>query len=76
MERGEPSWQTRSTSPMSMPSSSDAVATSALSSPALQTLLGIQPMLLGEAAVMRGDVLLAERAPRDGASPAPPGGGC
>ncbi len=33
MERGEPSWQTRSTSPMSRPSSSDAVATSTLSSP-------------------------------------------
>ena len=35
MERGEPSWHTRSTSPTSMPSSSDAVATSALSWPAL-----------------------------------------
>ena len=35
IERGEPSWQTRSTSPMSMPSSSDAVATSALSLPCL-----------------------------------------
>ena len=33
IERGEPSWQTRSTSPMSMPSSSEAVATSAFSSP-------------------------------------------
>ena len=35
IERGEPSWQTRSTSPMSMPSSSEAVATSALSLPCL-----------------------------------------
>ena len=35
IERGEPSWQTRSTSPMSMPSSSEAVATSTLSSPFL-----------------------------------------
>ena len=35
IERGEPSWQTRSTSPMSMPSSSEAVATSAFSSPCL-----------------------------------------
>ena len=35
IERGEPSWQTRSTSPMSMPSSSEAVATSALSLPPL-----------------------------------------
>src|SRR5438105_2871273 len=33
IERVDPSWQTRSTDPMSMPSSSDAVATSALSSP-------------------------------------------
>ena len=33
MERGEPSWQTRSTSPISIPSSSEAVATSALSFP-------------------------------------------
>ena len=31
MERGEPSWQTSSTSPMSMPSSSEAVATITLS---------------------------------------------
>ena len=33
MERGEPIWQTRSTDPMSMPSSRDAVATTARSSP-------------------------------------------
>ena len=33
IERGEPSWQTSSTSPMSMPSSSEAVATSTFSSP-------------------------------------------
>jgi hypothetical protein len=33
MARGEPSWQTRSTSPMSSPSSSEAVATSTFSSP-------------------------------------------
>ena len=33
IERGEPSWQTRSTSPMSMPSSSEAVATRAFSPP-------------------------------------------
>ena len=33
IERGEPIWQTRSTVPMSMPSSSDAVATTARSSP-------------------------------------------
>ena len=34
---------TRSTSPMSMPSSSDAVATSARSSPGLEALLGVEP---------------------------------
>ena len=34
MPRGDSSWQTRSTVPMSMPSSSDAVATSARISPA------------------------------------------
>ena len=34
MLRGEPIWQTRSTSPISMPSSSDAVATSTFSWPA------------------------------------------
>ena len=33
MERGEPIWQTWSTTPMSMPSSSDAVATQTLTSP-------------------------------------------
>ena len=45
---------------MSMPSSSEAVATSALSSPRLQALLGVEALLLGQAAVMRGDLLLAE----------------
>jgi hypothetical protein len=34
--RGEPNWQTRSTSPMSMPNSSEAVATSAFSLPYLR----------------------------------------
>ena len=34
MLRGEPTWHTSSTGPMSIPSSSEAVATSALSSPA------------------------------------------
>ena len=36
MLRGEPIWQTRSTSPMSMPSSSEAVATSTRNSPRLR----------------------------------------
>ncbi len=35
IERGEPSWQTRSTSPISSPSSSEAVATNTVRSPAL-----------------------------------------
>ena len=35
IERGEPIWHTRSTVPMSMPSSSDAVATTAFNSPFL-----------------------------------------
>ena len=35
IERGEPSWQTRSTSPISMPSSSEAVATSTFKAPRL-----------------------------------------
>ena len=43
-----------------MPSSSDAVATSARSVPALEALLGMQALLLGQAAVMRGDMLLAD----------------
>ena len=63
IERGEPSWQTRSTSPMSMPSSSEAVATSAFKLAALQPLLGVEPLLLGQAAVMRGD-LVRRRAAR------------
>ena len=42
MRCGEPIWQTRSTWPMSMPSSSDAVATSALQLAALQPLLGVE----------------------------------
>ena len=35
MLRGEPIWQTRSIEPMSIPSSSEAVATSARNSPSL-----------------------------------------
>ena len=42
IERGEPSCTTRSTEPMSMPSSSDAVATTARSSPVLQPVLGVE----------------------------------
>jgi hypothetical protein len=60
MLRGEPIWHTRSTSPMSMPSSSEAVATSTLQLAALEALLGVEPVFLGQAAVVRGDVFLAE----------------
>jgi hypothetical protein len=45
---GDPIWQTRSTWPMSIPSSSDAVATSALSA-RLQTVLGVEPDLFRQA---------------------------
>ena len=53
MRCGEPIWQTRSTWPMSMPSSSEAVATSALSCAGLQARFGVEPLLLREAAVMQ-----------------------
>ena len=43
IERGEPSWQTRSTSPISMPSSSEAVATSAFSSPRFSRCSAVEP---------------------------------
>ena len=57
---GDAIWQTRSTSPMSMPSSSDAVATSTCSLPGLQALLRVEPVLPGEAAVMGRDRVLAQ----------------
>ena len=60
IERGEPIWQTRLTSPMSMPSSSEAVATSALSSPRFSRCSAASLQLLGHAAVMGGDGGFAE----------------
>ena len=54
--------------PMSMPSSSDAVATSALQRAVLQPRLGVEPLLLRQAAVVRGDRVVAEplaQVPRD-----------
>ena len=45
---------------MSMPSSSEAVATIALQFAALEPLLGRKPAFLRQAAVMRGDRILAE----------------
>ena len=47
-----------------MPSSSEAVATSACKLAAFQALLGVEPQLLGEAAVMRGDLLGPSRSER------------
>ena len=60
IERGEAIWQTRSTSPMSMPSSSDAVATSARSSPRLRRCSAARRCSARQAAVMRRDRVLAE----------------
>ena len=52
---------TRSTAPMSMPSSSDEVATSAGQPPGLQQILDLEPLLAGQRAVVgAGDVLLAQ----------------
>ena len=45
---------------MSMPSSSDAVATSARSVPGLEPLLGVEPALAREAAVVARDRVLAQ----------------
>ena len=45
IDRGEPIWQTRSTVPMSMPSSSDAVATTALQLACLQLLFRVSRSL-------------------------------
>ena len=44
---------------MSMPSSSDAVATSAFRVAGLEPVLGVEPTLLGEASVMSGHELLS-----------------
>ena len=60
MERGEPIWHTRSTEPMSMPSSSDDVATQSETWPDLSRLLGVVAALLGQAAVMGHDRVLAQ----------------
>ena len=60
MLRGEPIWHTSSTGPMSMPSSSDAVATSARRSPARQPGLDPVAPFLGEAPVVRGHDVVAE----------------
>ena len=58
---GVPIWQTRSMSPMSMPSSSEAVATRAFELAVLQALLGGQPRFARQAAVVARDRVLAQR---------------
>ena len=60
MLRGEPIWHTSSTGPMSMPSSSDAVATSARRSPARRRVSTRWRRSFDEAAVVRGDDVVAE----------------
>ena len=60
MLRGDPIWHTSSTGPMSMPSSSDAVATSAREVAGAQPALDPVAPVLREAAVVRGDDVVAE----------------
>ena len=58
---GDSTWMTRSTAPMSMPSSSDDVATRHGIAPRLQQLLDLHALLAGERAVMgAGDLLLGQ----------------
>ncbi len=49
---GDSTWQTRSTAPMSIPSSSEAVATTADELAVLEGLLGGPPLVQAQAAVM------------------------
>ena len=56
MARGEPIWQTSSTGPTSMPSSSEAVATRARRSPARSRCSTIRRRRRREAAVVGGDL--------------------
>ena len=60
MLRGEPIWHTNSTGPMSMPSSSDAVATSAAQVARAEPGLDPVAPLLGQAPVVRGHDVVAE----------------
>ena len=63
MERGEPIWQTRSTVPISMPSSSEAVATTARNSPPLRRRSASRRRRAREAAVMRQHGVVRRGAP-------------
>ena len=76
MLRGEPIWHTSSTGPMSMPSSSDAVATSARSSPARRRRLDPVAALLRQAAVVGGDDVVAQPLAELVRERARPAGGC
>ena len=62
IERVAPTWIARSTSPMSIPSSSDAVATSARSVPAFRRCSASRRRALREAAVVARHGVLAEEA--------------
>ena len=61
-EGGASIWMTRSTAPMSMPSSSDEVATIAGSVAALQAVLDLRALLARDRAVVGERDLLAGRA--------------
>ena len=76
IDRGEPIWQTRSTVPISMPSSSEAVATTALSSPLFSRCFGLEPQLARKTSVMRQDRILAEPLAPDGAPLVPQAAAC
>ena len=60
MLRGEPSWHTSSTGPTSMPSSSEAVATSARRSPARSRDLDLVAAVLRQRPVVGGDDVVAQ----------------
>ena len=64
IERGEPSWQTRSTSPMSRPSSSEAVATSTFSSPRLSRCSASSRVSLARLPWCAATASLPSRSPR------------
>ena len=61
-EPGDSTWITRSTAPMSMPSSSETVATMRAQSAGLQRVLDLDALLARERAVVGAHQLLARRA--------------
>ena len=67
---------TRSTVPMSMPSSSEAVATRTLICPSFNLLFRSETKLARQATVMRGDIVFAEALAQVDAQRAPPCGAC